>query len=307
MLGIHGSSTRTDAVLVTMDGTLVTEEHAGSSALHVTGFEKAAQLVLGLAAKCCEKVSCRPADLYAVSIGIAGADRAVDRTEFQNHLLQLSRRERFPLNSLTVETDVRISLEAAFASGPGIILIGGTGSAACAKGEDGKIYRVGGWGKTLGDEGGAYALSRDALNAALRAHDGRGARTLLLKYALEHFRVAAVEDFAVKVYRSEADIASFLPMLLHAKTEGDHIAHGILFRGAGELADMVRVLTMQIQPRRKVPVSLLGELLDNENVYSNMVKEKILYSLPQVVVQKPKFPPPFGAVILALHPFEFKK
>lgn len=102
-------------------------------------------------------------------------------------------------------------------------------------------------------------------------------------------------------------MASFFAKVLKAEEERDHVAHGVLFRGATDLADLVRVLTMKVQPKRKLPVSLLSEILETENLYSKMVREKILSSLPQVVIQKPKFPPPFGAVILVLHPFEFRR
>jgi hypothetical protein len=36
-----------------------------------------------------------------------------------------------------------------------------------------------------------------------------------------------------------------------------------------------------------------------------MVKERIVCSLPQIVVQKPKFPAAFGAAIMGLKAFEF--
>ncbi|MGA9365199.1 MAG: BadF/BadG/BcrA/BcrD ATPase family protein [Bacteroidota bacterium] len=307
VLGIHGASTKTDAVLVTMDGTLVAEESTGSLDLFRVGISQAAEVVLRLAEKWCKKASCDPSSLYGLAIGTSRAERASERNEFQNQLLELSRRQGFQFTSVIVETDVRIALEAAFASGPGVVLIVNTGSIACAKGEDDKIYRAGGGGNVLGDEGSAYTLSSDALNAALRAHDGRGPRTLLLNYALEHFTIPSIDDLIDKVSRREVDVASFFPRVLKAEEERDHIAHGVLFRGASDLADLVRVLTMKIQPKRKLPVSLLGETLEMENLYSKMVKEKILSSLPQVVIQKPKFPPPFGAVILILRPFEFKR
>jgi N-acetylglucosamine kinase-like BadF-type ATPase len=307
VLGIHGGTTKTDAVLVTMDGTLVAEESTGSLDLFRFGISQAAEVVLRLAEKWCKKASCDPSSLYGLAIGTSRAERASEQNELQNQLLELSRRHGFQLTSVIVETDVRIALEAAFASGPGVVLILNTGSIACAKGEDGKIYQAGGGGRALGDEGSTFRLSCDALNAALRAHDGRGPRTPLLGYALEHFAVPSIDDLINKVYRQEVDVASFFPRLLKAEEERDHVAHGILFRGASELADLVRVLTMKVQPKRKLPVSLLGEFLESENVYSEMVKGKILSSLPQVVVQKPKFPLPFGAVILVLRPFEFRR
>lgn len=307
VLGIHGGTTKTDAVLVTMDGTLVAEESTGSLDLFRVGISQAAEVVLRLAEKWCKKASCDPSSLYGLAVGTSRAERASEQNELQNQLLELSRRQGFQLTSVIVETDVRIALEAAFASGPGVVLILNTGSIACAKGEDGKLYRVGGGGSVLGDEGSTYKLSCDALNAALRGHDGRGPRTLLLSYALEHFAVSSIDDVIDKVLRHEVDVTSFFPRILKAEQERDHVAHGILFRGASDLADLVRVLTMKIQPKRKLPVSLLGEIVETENLYSKMVKEKILSTLPQVVIQKPKFPLPFGAIILVLRPFELKR
>jgi N-acetylglucosamine kinase-like BadF-type ATPase len=306
VLGIQDASTKADAVLVTMDGTLVAEEGTGSLELRGVGIPKAAETVLRLAEKCCKKASCDPSSLYGLAVGTAGGERATEQSEFQSKLLELSRSQGFQFTSVIVESDVRIALDAAFASGPGVVLILNTGSIACAKGEDGRIYHAGGGG-VLGDEGSIYRVSCDALNAALRAHDGRGPRTLLLSYALEHFAVSSIDDLIEKVLHQEVEVASFFPKVLRAEEERDHVAHGILFRGASDLADLVRVLTMKVQPKRKLPVSLLGETLETENLYSKMVKEKVLSSLPQVVVQKPKFPPAFGAVILILRPFEFKR
>lgn len=48
----------------------------------------------------------------------------------------------------------------------------------------------------------------------------------------------------------------------------------------------------------------MGGLLDSDNVYAKMVRDKILSSLPQVVVQRPKFPAAFGAAILGLNAFK---
>ncbi len=306
-LGIHGDNRKTDVILVTMEGTLITQETGDPSDLEAVGCNRAAEIILGLAIKCCQKVGCRPSDLYAVAVGLTGADRPSERMEFQNQLHFLSRKEKFPLSSTIVETSVRISLEAAFASNSGILLMAGAKSIACAKAEDGKVYHAGGGGKVLGGEGGAHALARDALNAAVRSYDGRGARTLLLERALQRFGVTTAQELLIKADRNEVDVASFFPEVLEANEAGDHIAHGILFRGAGELASLVHALTMKIQPKRKLPVSLMGELLEEENAYSRMVRERILSSLPQLVVQKPKFPQVFGGVILALRPFEFKR
>ncbi len=47
----------------------------------------------------------------------------------------------------------------------------------------------------------------------------------------------------------------------------------------------------------------MGGLLENENEYSKLVREKLVATLPQIVVQKPKFPAAFGAAILGMNAF----
>jgi N-acetylglucosamine kinase-like BadF-type ATPase len=307
ILAMHGDRTRTQAVVVTMDGVLSAVETYGPADLQALGYERAAETIVGIAIDCCQKLGCRSSDLYAVAIGLAGGDTESDRAEFHNRILPLSRRERFPLNLTIVESNHRVALEAAFASGPGILLSVGMESVACAKGEDGQIHHAGGGANPLGGEGARQALCLEALKAVVRAHDGRGAKTRLRDYAHEHFGDPSIDDLVIKINRGQVDVSPFFPMVLRASTEGDHVAHGILFRGAGELTELARALTLRIQPRRKLPISLTGELLEGEDVYAKLVKDRILHSLPQLVVQKPKFPPAFGGVILALHPFEFMR
>ena len=49
--------------------------------------------------------------------------------------------------------DEEIALDAAFAGGPGILVVAGTGSNAIGRSVTGEIFGAGGWGPVLGDEG----------------------------------------------------------------------------------------------------------------------------------------------------------
>jgi N-acetylglucosamine kinase-like BadF-type ATPase len=99
------------------------------------------------------------------------------------------------------------------------------------------------------------------------------------------------------------EISGFAPQVLLAATERDRTAHTILIENAKEMADLVRHLVMKVMPKRKLPVSLMGGLLEDDNPYSKLVKEKIASALPQVVILKPKFPASFGAAIIGLNAF----
>jgi N-acetylglucosamine kinase-like BadF-type ATPase len=303
VVGVDGGGTKTHAILVGMDGTVLAEASGGPTNLQTVGIAKAAQTLLDLILACCQSAQAEPAMLQNIVLGLAGAGRPGVRTELADKLTALSVKKKFPMKHISVETDARIALEAAFAGGSGIALIAGTGSIALYHTEDGKYLRAGGWGNILGDEGSGFAIGRDGLTAAMRQFDGRGEKTLLTKKALDHFGLAAMDELIPKIYQEHADPASFAPLVLSAAAERDRIAHLILVKNASELADHVRILTMLSRPKHMLPVCLMGGLLANENIYSKLVKEKIVASLPQVLVLKPKFPAAFGAAILGLNAF----
>lgn len=303
VIGVDGGGTKTHAILVALDGTVIADSHGGPTNLQTVGIQPAARILLELIVECCKKGGCSSDAVESIVLGLAGAGRNLDRTELLNALLELSVKKKFPFKNIIIETDARIALEAAFAASPGIVVIAGTGSIALYRTEDKKVLRAGGWGNILGDEGSGFAIARDALNAVMRQHDGRGDKTLLTKKVFEHFNISNVEDMITKVYQDRSHIAAFVPKVLEAVTERDHVAHSILVKNASDLGELVRVLTMKVRPKSKLPVCLMGGLLETENEYSKMVKEKIVRSLPHVVVQKPKFPAAFGAAILGLNAF----
>lgn len=304
VLGIDGGGTKTHSLLVALDGTVVAENSGGPSNLQREGIGKAASTLMEIIVETCKKGDCTSDALQSVVIGVAGAGRDGDRGELLEALASASGKRKFPLKNVVVESDARIALEAAFAGGPGIVVIAGTGSIALYRTEDSKMLRAGGWGYLLGDEGSGYSVARDGVNAVLRQHDGRGDKTSLTGHALLHFGVAAAEALIPKIYLEHADIASFVPKVLEAASvDRDRVANQILLRNAGELLELVRSLTIQVPPKRKLPVCLMGGLLERENVYAKLVRDKINHSLPQVVVQKPKFAAAFGAAIIGLKAF----
>ena len=303
VIGVDGGGTKTNAILVGLDGTVYAEAAGGPTNLATVGTAKAAQVLLDLFLECCATAKAEPELLQNVVLGLAGAGRPAVRADLTDKLLAAAAKKKFPLKSIVVETDARIALEAAFAGGPGVALIAGTGSIALYRTEDGKYLRAGGWGHVLGDEGSGYAIGRDGLQAVMRQFDGRGEKTLLTKKAFEHFGVSNVEELIPKIYTEGADIAAFAPRVFEAVVERDRPAHLILVKNANDLTDHVRVLLMQARPRLKLPVCLMGGLLTHDNVYAKMVKEKIVASMPQVLILRPKFPTPFGAAILGLNAF----
>ena len=68
----------------------------------------------------------------------------------------------------------------------GVVVASGTGVVTLAVGQA-SVARVDGWGNLLGDAGSGYWIGRAALEAVMRAHDGRGPATALTTVALAEF------------------------------------------------------------------------------------------------------------------------
>jgi N-acetylglucosamine kinase-like BadF-type ATPase len=303
VVGIDGGGTKTRALLVGFDGTVLAEVTGGASNVRKKGVPEAAEIFFDLVQKCAAKAETTHSAIAHVVVGAAGAGRPSTRSELTAAISALGQKNKFPLTQVTVETDARIALEAAFPGKPVIALIAGTGSIALHRDDEGRIHRTGGWGSIIGDEGSGYAIARDGCNAVMRQYDGRSEKTLLTEKLLAHFELAEIEELIPKIHSEKTEIAPFAEKVFEAVTERDRVARQILLKNAAELVEHVRILTLAHPPKHKLPVCLMGGLLENENEYSKLVREKLIASLPQAVVQKPKFPAAFGAAILGMNAF----
>ncbi len=83
-----------------------------------------------------------------------------------------------------------IALEAAFGSGPGVIVIAGTGSIAYGRNAEGQTARAGGWGFAISDEGSGHWIGRTAVAAAIGAWDeDPGQNVPLIEVLLKSWRL----------------------------------------------------------------------------------------------------------------------
>lgn len=301
VLGLDGGGTKSDALLVAEDGTAVAQTYGTSTNMQVVGAQKAAETILNLIKDCCTKQRCSSSDIGAVVLGLAGAGREADRTELLNQLQSLAAAQSVTLNKIIIETDARIAVEAAFAGSSGIVVIAGTGSIGLYRTDDKQFLRAGGWGRILGDEGSGYAIARDALAAVMLEYDGRGPQTSLTAKALDYFQVSTPEELITKIYYDKVDIQVFTSRVYRAADEGDAVAKEILENNANALVKIVQVLISKGKERKRYPVVLMGGVLEKENSYSKLVREKMTQSVPNILLMKPKFPIVFGAALMGLN------
>jgi uncharacterized phosphosugar-binding protein/N-acetylglucosamine kinase-like BadF-type ATPase len=104
-------------------------------------------------------------------------------------------------------------------------------------------FELTGHGYLIGDEASGFWIGRSGLNAALRADEGRGPDTSLLKAAIEFYEVPAKElaDHIHQLSTPVAQVAAFAPSVVKAAQAGDAEALFIVSQAANEIVVLIEV------------------------------------------------------------------
>jgi glucosamine kinase len=124
----------------------------------------------------------------------------------------------------------------AIGSGAGAVIAAGTGIVTLAVGPR-DVARVDGWGNIMGDAGSGYWIGRAALDAVMRAFDGRGPATALTDVVRGRWPELpeAYMDLQAASDRVQV-VASFAEPTAVLAAEGDAVASGIIELAASEMA-----------------------------------------------------------------------
>lgn len=304
VIGIDGGATKTTAVLADLNRNILAERSSGPANFLIIGTDKVAKTISDLILDLCNDAEVNIQNIEIVCMGLTGAGREEDAEKIKNAVLDYWHNNySSKIKNLIVTSDARIALEGAFSGRPGIILIAGTGSIIFGKDRSGTLYRVGGFGRYIGDEGGGYSIGRLGLQAVAKYFDGRGPETKLLQILQEKFGINSPEDLINKVYNENIDFASLAPFVIQCAEEGDEPCREILRKEAEELVLHIKAIKDKIRVRT-VYISFLGGLLSAENYYSKLLRKIILQKIEGVNVILPEHPPAYGAVLLAMDAIE---
>jgi len=168
--------------------------------------------------------------------------------------------------------DEEIALDAAFAGGPGILVIAGTGSNVVGRAATGALFGAGGWGPVLGDEGSGYWIGLEALRAALRAHDRDQPRSelagsCLLREIERHWELDSLAELVAfanqrsGLLRPAPDFAALAPIVARCAQPagdqpGDALAARVLERAGHELAEQVALVARKMSADRAQPIGV---------------------------------------------------
>ena len=298
LIGFDCGATKSDCALADINGNILYTSTGGAANFLVTGSDGTSRIILSLLNDCIKKFNTDYSKIENIVIGAAGAGRREDAEKLGNSLHKIFSADGIKIKSIKVVSDAQIALQGAFPNEAGCILIAGTGSIIYGKDEKGTIYRAGGFGRLLGDEGSGYSIGRKGLQAAAKHFDGRGDETLIVKLIEEKYSIKTSDELITKVYKENFDIASIAEVVIIAAENEDLIAHHILYEESDNLIQHISTM-MKKMNAIDLCVSFAGSLISNKNIYSDLLREKIKTSLPSVKIVTPKHSPVEGAILLA--------
>jgi N-acetylglucosamine kinase-like BadF-type ATPase len=294
LAGVDAGGSHTEVVLADRHLAEVARARGAAAAVRPGAEETAADAVAATIADALRQAG-SDRGLDALVVGAAGVGRVAERDAFLAAV-----RARVPARHVAVATDLEIALASAFPDTPGILLLAGSGSIACARDAAGTMHRVGGHGWQLGDEGSGYALGRAALAAVGRAADGRGPATLLSALVLRAAGVGSFDDLVRWAAGARPqDVAALAQTAQEAARRQDAVAVGLVRAAARDLALHVRTMLDRLPGTSGMPVVLGGGTLIGGSPLRAALTEILEALAPSVQIADRSVDPARGALGLA--------
>jgi len=258
-LGIDGGGTKTSCVIGDETSALGSGTAGGSNVVRL-GEAKAREALADAIGRACAAANIKPAQIERTCVGLAGAGRPEISNLVRRILTELVGGE------IEVVGDMVIALQAAFGSGPGVMVIAGTGSMAYGRDALGSTLRAGGWGFSVFDEGSGHWIGRSAVASIMRDYDETGEENSVLMGNIKKFwGLTSREQLVLAANASPSpDFAALLPAVLSAADSGDAIAQSVLTQAGAELARLAKIVIRRLFPDGdKVPVAMTGSVFNH--------------------------------------------
>lgn len=300
-LGVDGGGTKTEFVCIDAAGSVAARQVDGTTYHLQVGLDGAVRALEAGIGGICAQLDITPGDLAYVFFGLPafGEDSAIDP--------QLHARCRLLLghDRYRCGNDMICGWAGSLACADGINLVAGTGSIGYGE-RQGAAARVGGWGEVFSDEGSAYWIAIQGLNAFTRMSDGRLAKGPLHDAFRRRLRLDADLDICAAVMGGRGlqrdEIAGLAPIVAEAGAAGDPAAIAIHDAAADELAAIAEALRTQLgfAPDEPVPLSWSGGVLANAISIRSRLEARLRTKGPYRFVE-PRHSPAYGAALYAAH------
>lgn len=281
-LGFDGGGTKTECVLMDAAGKIVGRSFSGPSNPYRVGVESAAREIEKAADACLNEAGLGRNAVAAIGAGLAGTGDP-ELKKGMRALLESA----FPGAAVSIFTDLETALAAA-GEGPVIVLVAGTGSAAIGRNAQGHIWRTGGQGPRLGDDGSAFDIGSRAVARAMKERQRNGADSILGVKILEQLGYASWKELQERATLQPDGVFPLLfPVVAAAADDGDEGAREILLQAAGELSSLVSAVAEHSgQGREKIRIVKMGGMVDRCAYFDEQLDAALKHILPEAEMGK---------------------
>src|SRR5437764_5199623 len=228
----------------------------------------------------------------------AGRSLAGCGTEEDRHTLARLCSEIWPQAKVVVGSDRDSGLAAALGGSDGIVVNAGSGSSVTGR-RDKRIENAGGWGHILGDVGGGYYLSLQALRLILREYDLHRGEVQFTSKVLRALSLNNLDELVRWAQTADKmDVAMLTPVVFEAAGGGDARVMEIIEEGARVLCEYTEAVATRLHVLAP-KVVLLGGLFHRDSIYTHTFRRRLKKSLPDARVTNSERAPEFGAAWLA--------
>ncbi len=296
VLGFDGGGTKTDCCVLDAKGVVAGEGHGGPANPLRAGYDSAFASLREAAAEALAAAKITPNEITQVCAGLAGAGRqsVVSRvTEFLS--------QEFPQAQARVVADYEAALEAAAGSGPGVVLIAGTGSVAYGRNAAGETARAGGYGPWIGDEGSAFEIGRRAVAAVARSRDADGPATAMAEMLGAALNCPDWDELMLRIMQNPENVfPKLFPVVAAAANAEDDAAKEILFGSAIGLGNLAMIVIRRLGMKSQAfPLVKCGGVFDHGRMLDSLLDSVLASGALRAKISRLEISPAIGAARLA--------
>ncbi len=297
VLAVDAGNSKTDAVLLTVDGEVLARLRGSGFQPHL-GREAAVAALVAVISSTLAMAGVARADLLFACL--ANSDLPEEDDEYAAVL----RDGGFAVH-VRVTNDVFALLRSATRAPAAVAVVCGAGMNCVAVAPGGSQVRFLALGTVTGDWGGGEALGEAVMFHAVRDEDGRGGPTALTRAAADHFGLPDAHAVAKALHLGAihpSRLHELVPVLFAVASAGDPVALSVVHRQADEVVAYAVAALRRLDLLGTDTAVVLGGgvLAARAPVLMTPVRRALAEKAPRATVVVPRTSPVVGAVLLGL-------
>ena len=299
-LGVDGGGTKTRFALMNGERVLVAEAQLGTSYHPDVGVDGVRDVLASGVQAVIAQAGANAAQIAFAFFGLPafGEDSQVT-PQLQSLPASILAHQRY-----AVDNDMVCGWAGSLGAEDGINIVAGTGSIGYGQ-RRGRAARAGGWGETFSDEGSAYWIAMQGLNAFSRMSDGRLPMGPLHTLLVESLNLQDDLELCARVYgpgaQTRGELAQLSQLVARAAGLGDVAALDIFRRAGEELARIAEALRLKLgyETGEAVRVSYSGGAFSAGDLLMKPFREALAAAHDGFEVSRPLHAPHYGAALYA--------